>query len=203
MKPNQKLKDNNGYEIALFPTEAMYLTTARPEPEHDVLGLDFLPRNTSGQVITGMRCYAPFSGILVYTGNDHNCILESDNKVHVANDEIKYCRVLVAHSFIAPVLGTHYTQGEEFYITGNYGQSTGEHLHMEVALVDDKSERYWNTGGIGLYKAVHMWDVLFVNDTILLRTGDFNWKEFKEPTPYTRRQRKFPWVLYARKLREK
>ena len=67
MRPNQKLKASDGYEVALFPCATLYLSPARDPDEHDVLALDFLPYNISGQRITAMPCYAPFSGTLVYT----------------------------------------------------------------------------------------------------------------------------------------
>ena len=206
MRPNQKLVARDGYEVFLFPCEAMYLTTARDPDEHDVLALDFLPFNISGQRITAMPCYAPFSGTIVYTGNDHNLILESDDKVHMPDGSLEYGRVMVAHSFEAPVLGTHYNQGDLFYRTGNYGQSTGEHLHMEVAHVSSKSAQKWNNGGIGIYGAVHMWLGLYVNDTVLLRPKNYNWVEYQggvTPPTGERKEKRFPWVLYSRKFRRK
>ena len=204
MRMGQRLVANDGYEVCLFPCEAMYLSPARDPDEHDVLALDFLPYNTAGQRITAMPCFAPFSGTLVYTGNDHNCILESDNLVHMPDGSLKYGRVLVAHSFTAPVYGTHYTQGDEFYRTGNYGQSSGEHLHMEIASVDNTSVRYWNTSGIGIYDAIHMWNGMYVNDTVLLRPKDYNWVTWTEPTPIelpTRKKKKFPWFIYHKKFK--
>lgn len=205
MRPNQKLVASDGYEVALFPCEAMYLTTARDPDEHDVLALDFLPFNISGQRITAMPCYAPFSGTIVYTGNDHNLILESDDKVHMPDGSLEYGRVMVAHSFEAPVFGTHYNQGDLFYRTGNYGQSSGEHLHMEVAHVSSKSAQKWNNGGIGIYGAIHMWLGLYVNDTVLLRPKDYNWVEYQGGVTPTgeRKIKRFPWVLYSRKFRRK
>ncbi len=200
MIAGQKLKADDGYEVALFPCEALYLTESRDPDEHDVLALDFLPRSINGAVITAMPCYAPFSGTLVYTGNDHNCILESDDKVHMPDGSLQYGRVLVAHSFTAPVQGTHYNQGDEFYRTGNYGMSYGEHLHMEVASVSSKSAQYWNTGGVGIYGAIHMWNALYVNNTVLLRPENYNWQEYKG-TSEVIEEKKFPWFIYARKLR--
>lgn len=201
MRAGQRLVASDGYEVALFPCEVLYLTQARDPDEHDVLALDFLPRNIVGQVITAMPCYAPFSGTVVYTGNDNNLILESDDLVHFSDGTLQKMRVLVAHSFIPPTLGVHYNQGDEFYKTGNYGQSYGEHLHMEVAIA---SGRYWNTGSIGLNNAIHMWNALYVNNTELLRPKDYNWRIYNIPTPTPIVQKnKFPWVLYARKLRRK
>lgn len=199
MRPNQRLVASDGYEVALFPCEVLYLTPARDPDEHDVLALDFLPRNLAGQVITAMPCYAPFSGTLVYTGNDHNCILESDDLVHMPDGSLQYGRCLVAHSFAAPVLGTHYNQGDLFYTTGNYGQSYGEHLHMELASVASKSVQYWNPGtGIGIYGAIHMWNALYVNDTLLLRPEDYPWQIWDGPIPpeEEKKKHKFPWYIY-------
>lgn len=203
MRPNQKLVASDGKEVALFPCEALYLTEARDPDEHDVLALDFLPRNTAGQRITAMPCYAPFSGTIVYTGADHNLILQSDNEVHFADGTTGIMRVLVAHSFQAPVLGTHYNQGDLFYRTGNYGQSSGEHLHMEVAKVSSPSAQYWNAGGVGIFGAIHMWNGLYVNDTILLRPENYDWKEWDAPTPpvTTTTRKNFPWFITANKRR--
>lgn len=175
MLAGEKKRASDGYEVALFPCEAMYITPARDPDEHDVLALDFLPRDTSGNKISPMNVYAPFSGTIVYTGNDHNCILESDDLVHFANGIVDKMRVLVAHSYVAPVLHTHYNQGDLFYTTGNYGQSTAEHLHMEIAVAKGK---YWNPSGIGLNNAIHMWLGLYVDDTVLLRPKDYDWRIF-------------------------
>lgn len=200
MKPNQKLVASDGYEVCLFPCDAMYVT----QGEHDVLALDFGPRDVNGNRIKGMKCYAPFTGRIVYTGADHNLILQSDNKVHMPDGTLKYGRVLVAHSEIAPVLNTHYVQGQQFYTTGNYGYSSGEHLHMEIASVDNPADRQWNVGGIGLYKAIHMWNGMYVNDTKILNSGGFAWREYDggiEPEPEEKKKKKFPWYLIARKRR--
>lgn len=206
MRPNQRLVASDGYEVCLFPCETLYLSPDRDPDEHDVLALDFLPYNTNGQRITAMPCYAPFTGKIVYTGNDHNCILESDNLVHMPDGSLEYGRVLVAHSFQAPVLNTHYNQGDLFYTTGDYGQSQGEHLHMEVAHVSSKSDRYWNPNtGIGIYGAIHMWNSMYVNDTLLLRPENYLWQEWGDtPIPTEEKKRKkFPWSIYARKFRER
>lgn len=203
MRAGQSLVASDGKEVCLFPCEAMYITDG--SGEHGVLALDFLPRNIAGQTITAMPCYAPFSGRIVYTGNDHNCILQSDDVVHLPDGTLKYARVLVAHSFTAPTLNVHYNQGELFYRSGDYGLSTGEHLHMEIAAVDDTSTQYWNTGGIGLQDAIHMWDGMYVNNTELLQDNGYDWLEWGgEPLPINGSSNNtFKWVLYAERFRER
>lgn len=203
MRANETLRGSNGFEVALFPCEAMYISPARdPDYEHSVYALDFLPRDTEGNTISAMKCYAPFTGQIKYTGADHNCILESDNPVNTPSG-LKYMRVLVAHSENAPSLYAHYRQGEQFYTSGDYGNSSGEHLHMEVALVDDPSVQYWNTGGIGLYNGVHMWDGLYVDDTVLIRPLSYSWVTYGGSPSFHRIRNRFPWVLYAEKIRKR
>lgn len=204
MRANEQKIANDGYEVCLFPAEAMWLNVERGE--HDVLALDFRPVNAQGVRITHMPCYAPFTGTIIYTGNDHNCILQSNNKVHTPSG-LKYVRVLVAHSDDPPpAVTSEFRQGFQFYTTGDYGYSFGEHLHMEYALVDDPTTRLWNTSGIGLYSACHMWDGLYVDDTFLAHPGSYNWIEFGETPPIPteeEKKHKFPWFIYRRKFEKR
>jgi hypothetical protein len=199
MVAGERLVAADGKEVALFPCDAMYLT----QGPHDVLALDFGPRNTAGQRISPMNCYAPFSGTNVYTGNDHNCILESDDVVHWPDGRLAKMRVLVAHSWNAPTLYQHFNQGDLWYTTGNYGFSSGEHLHMECALA---AGGYWRSGGVGLNNGVNMWECLFVNDTVLLYDGGYNWRTYDGPTPpppTSEEEHHFPWFMYARRFRDR
>lgn len=204
MLANEQKIAADGYEVCLFPCECMFLNVGRPE--HDVYALDFLPVNAQGASMTHMPVYAPFTGTIVWNGNDHNCIIQSNNKVHTPQG-LKYVRVLVAHSDDSPpAVNLEFRQGFQFYTTGDYGYSFGEHLHMEYALVDNTSDRLWNVGGIGLYNGVHMWDALYVDDTFLAQPGSYNWLLYGEtpPTPTEEtKKKKFPWVLYARKFRNR
>ena len=203
MRANQQLVASDGYEVCLFPCECMFLNVGRPE--HDVYALDFLPVTPQGVPMTHMPVYASFTGTIVYNGNDHNCILQSNNKVHTPSG-LKYVRLLVAHDDNPPPsVNSKFRMGFQFYTTGDYGYSFGEHLHMEYALVDSQSERLWNPSGIGLYNGVHMWDALYVNDTFLASSGNYNWQTWTSPTPPTptsKKDKRFPWVLYARKFRD-
>lgn len=177
MRAGQRLTNSRGNEILLFPLEYLYLTEGRVPPEHDVLALDFLGWGSSGRVYD-CNCYAPFSCSVVYTGNDHNMIIWSDNPVVFADGTIDYASILVAHSNTEPAnVGTHFTQGDLFYHTGNYGFSGGDHLHIELA----KGHNTWNDTYIGLKNAIHFYDGVYVNDTEIVRGGEFTWKTYKRP----------------------
>lgn len=199
MKPNQKMTDSEGNEVALFPLRYLHMS----QGEHQLYALDFLGWNANGRVYN-CPCYAPFTCRVTFTGNDHNMICQSLNKVRFVDGTLDYATVLVAHSMTAPPrLGTIFTQGQLWYHTGNYGRfTTGDHLHMEVA----KGRVSWAVGGLHLKNPYHMWNMLAVNDTVISAGMSLNWREYKggvtPPTPEEKKTKhRFPWVLYARKLR--
>lgn len=198
MQPFQKMKDSDGNEVALFPMEYLYMS----QGEHQLYALDFLGWNANGRVYN-CPCYAPFSCRVTYTGNDHNMICQSLNKVRFVDGTLDYATVLVAHSMTAPPrLGTIFTQGDLWYHTGNYGQSTGDHLHMEVA----KGRVSWAVGGLHLKNPYHMWNMFAKNNTVISNGMGLNWRDYEggvtpTPTSKDKKQNGFRWVLYARKLR--
>lgn len=199
MKPFQKLTNDNGNEVILYPME--YLVVSRGD--HDGHAFDMLGWGIDGRVYN-CPCYAPFSGVVHYTGNDHNMIYWSDNPVVFADGTVDYASILVAHSETPPgVVGTHYSQGDLWYHTGNYGQSFGDHLHIEIA----KGHVSWNSAGTGLNNSLSLNNGVYVNDTVIVNGGGYAWIEYKGPTPPlpqdSKKKKSFPWTLYANKIRNK
>ena len=178
MRASQRLFDGQGNEVALFPMEYLYLSTARNPDEHQLLALDLFGWDSNGRVYD-CPCYAPFSGEVVYTGNSHNMIYWSTNPVRLADGTLSHLSVLVAHSGTAPKsVGQSYTQGELWYHSGNYASggdvSTGDHLHIEVA----KGHVKWDTSGTHLKDPSHFWDCFYVNNTTISRGNNHNWRTF-------------------------
>lgn len=196
MTPNERLFDGSGHEVCLFPLEYMNISN----PEHQLYAIDFLGWSSTGRRYD-CPCYAPFSGSVVYTGNDHNMIYWSSNPVRCADGTLSDVTVLVAHSNTAPSgVGTTFTQGDLWYHTGNYGVSTGDHLHMEVA----KGHVMWDSGGTHLMLPSHMYDIMYKNDTIIINDNSYPWKIYDSPTPpVVKKPHRFPWPVYMRTLREK
>lgn len=200
MQPLQRLYDAQGNEVCLFPMQDLHLTPARDPAEHDGLAMDFLGWG-NGIRIYDCPCYAPVSCEVVYTGNDHNMICWSTNPVRLVDGTLSHISILVAHSNTAPAsVGTTFVQGQLWYHTGNYGHSTGDHLHIELAL----GHVMWNQAGTGLSNPYHLYNAMACNDTVISRGMDYNWRNYDSPTPPTPTpdKKRFPWVLYARKLRE-
>ena len=197
MQPLQRLYDDQGNEVALFPMEDLYLSTARDPDEHQLLALDFFGW-ANGLRIYNCPCYAPFSGQVVYTGNDHNMIFWSTNPVRLADGSLSHLSVLVAHSMTAPPsVGTTIVQGNLWYHSGNYGQSTGDHLHIEVA----KGHVTWDSTGMHLDNPSHLWDCLYTNNTILSRGKNYNWTEFQGGVTPTKKKNGYNFVLFNRRRR--
>ena len=198
MRPNQRMTDDQGNEVVLFPMEYLYMS----QGEHQLYALDFLGWSANGRVYD-CPCYAPFTGRVTYTGNDHNMIFQSLNKVRFVDGTLDYATILVAHSMTAPPsLGTVITQGSLWYHTGNYGQSTGDHLHMEVA----RGHQSWAVGGLHLNNPYHMWNMVAVNDTTISQGMGLDWKEYQggvTPTDKKVIKHKYPWYIQRRRLQLK
>lgn len=196
MKPYQKLVNENGNEVILYPLE--YLVVSRGD--HDGHAFDVLGWNAEGRVFN-CPCYAPFSGVVHSTGNDHNMIFWSADKVQFADGTIDYASVLVAHSETPPgSVGTTYSQGDLWYHTGNYGISTGDHLHIEIA----KGHVSWNDSGTGLNNSLSLNNGVYVNDTVIVNGGSYDWITYDAASPVPKTiKSKFKWVLYSQKIRKK
>lgn len=198
MTYGERMYDTQGNEVALFPMEYMYISNT----EHHLLGIDFLGWGANGRVYA-CPCYAPFSGRVVYNGNDHNMIYWSNNPVRCADGTLSDVTVLVAHSDTAPaIVGSVMTQGDLWYHTGNYGWSSGDHLHMEVA----KGHVMWDPSGQYLNVPSHLYEVVFVNDVTIVDGAGYNWVTYDGPQPppvEDGSMKKFPWVVFARKLRDR
>ena len=60
------------------------------------------------------------------------------------------------------------------------------------------------TGHEDLTNRIHYWEGVFVNDTVISQGYGHNWLTWTEPTPPPTSpplHKRFPWVLYAEKLR--
>ena len=215
MYAGQKLIASDGYEVALFPMADMYLTQGEYGSISHDLAMDFQGWS-NGQRVYHCPYYAPFSCTCVRAGGsgENYRIFTSDTPVHCADGGLGVMTFVVMHDNnpIANV-GDHFTQGDLIGHSGTAGSGgsyVGDHLHLNVAW---GSYAGWSptTHGAPYYElrnSTHIYDGLFVNDTILVVDGGYNWRTYTgsvppTPTTPTIKKSKFPWVLYARKLRSK
>lgn len=214
MRAGQTLVAADGYEVALFPMPYMYISQGELMPSgwshFNVYNMDFMGYDSNGRVYQA-PLYAPFTMEVValwdYSGS-HTVTFESVNKVHFADGSLDYMTIEFTHAQNPPyhTIGDRVNQGVLCYYTGTFGQATGDHVHICCGKghYDGYTQR---TGGhYDLTNRWHMYDSLYVNDTIIeYDSHDYPWKTWDgpvPPTPIPPISKRFPWVLYARKLRE-
>lgn len=212
MIANQTLVAEDGYEVALFPMPYLYMSQDEGG-DYSHLGtynIDFVGYNGT-TVISNAPLYAPCTMKVVYVdtsyGGGNGVGFESVNKVHLSNGTLDYLCFYVAHANNPPytTIGTVVNQGQLCYYTGSYGQVTGDHVHSCLGQGTWQGLTQRSSGNWDLANRIHYWNGIFVNDTTIVVGYDHDWKIWDGPVPPTptRGRNKFPWVLYANRLRLK
>ena len=88
--------------------------------------------------------------------------------------------------------------------TGTAGYVTGDHVHFQCARGTYAGwEQVPPNNNWQLVNEMHIYDACYVNDTTIVDGEGYNWRTYQggvTPGEDTKKKR-FPWVLYARKLR--
>lgn len=216
----------NGKENFLFPLEIMWLTQGSYSHTYSHNGcyaMDFQgAKYENGDVVRRYRCpyYAPFSCKLVrrWGSSSPMVVWESLDQVNFIDGTVGYACIGFCHDddVMSFTIGEIRTQGQLIGHTGTYGAS-GDHVHIEA--VKGKYDGYHeNSYGVWMLdNSTWLYDCTGVNDTDLYKdyyvnhqgtTVTYNWREFTNigptPTPAypSRRESKFPWAIYSRKLRD-
>lgn len=224
MQAGQKQRDNNGREVALFPLTGFSISqtdtgTASHGGGAVYWATDYFALDSNGNRIYRATCYAPVTIECVFI-NRQECmaVWESTAPVHLANGDIDYLTITCYHDNDIEngtypfMVGSQVSQGNYFFKTGTGGVATGDHLHLETG----RGKYLTNTSGasgtpeykfhITDYtnpKRLHNYDALFINGTSPYASpSGYNWKTYDAPSRHNN-WKKFKWVLYANKLRNK
>ena len=207
MIASETLVANDGYEVALFPMP--YLNMSQDEggdySHQGTYNIDFLGWGANGRVLQA-PIYAPCTMQLVAYNSGYawgnTCVFESLNTVHLPNGQLDYLCLALGHDSNPPIttVGAMVSQGQLCYHTGAYGEVTGDHVHACVGQGHYQGFTQRGTGNYDLTNRIHFWDGTFVNDTVIVNGYGHDWRIWGVPPVPTRSQKKFPWVLYARKL---
>ena len=212
MRAGQRMVGSDGKEVMLFPLPYMVISQGEYESfsHAGIMAIDFLGWDENGRV-EDAPMYAPCSCRCVATIDDsnHGRIFQSTDMVHTPAG-LQYVTFMCFHDDnpIAMV-GSTFTQGDIFAHTGNTGPGvTGDHTHFNTANGVFNPLNYWENvppdGHGQLVNSNHVYDICYVNDTVLVEDYGYDWLEYSgghTPSGYTKA--KFPWVLYANKLRNK
>lgn len=206
MVAGEKLWGTDGKEVMLFPLPYMYISQGEYESfsHAGILAIDFLGWDANGRVLQA-PLYAPCSCRCVATidASNNGRIFQSTDMVHTP-DGLMYVTFMFFHDNnpIASV-GDMFTQGDIIAHTGTAGYVTGDHTHFNTAAGQYAGWENVPPDNNGeLVHSSHIYNTCYVNDTVLVNDYSYNWREYQGGiTPSEYRQHKFPWVLYARKLR--
>lgn len=206
MRANQRLVANDGYEVLLFPLDYLYISQDEGgDFSHDgTYNMDFLGWNQNGRVYN-CPYYAPCKCRLVYqdVASAYN-IWNSVNMVHTPLGLMYVCFMVVHDDNLPYSVGDVINQGDVLGHTGSSGDATGDHLHLNVASGTYQGQEqvppknYWQ-----LKNSEHIYDMMYVNYTTVVQGYNHNWRTYNGGVTGNYIKSKFPWVLYARKLRSK
>lgn len=211
MLANHTYIGQNGKQNCMFPLEIMYLTQGEDtgSTHKGTYAMDFQGMYNASSRRYRCPYYAPcdLELVAIAGSGSHSYAYTSLNEVNFIDGTTGYFTIVVAHDNTSYSVGRRVMQGQELGKTGTYGQASGDHVHIEVKKgqyegLEQNQYGYWR-----LKNANHLYDLLGVDDTLLLVTGGYNWQDFgtppTPPTPSHFPKSKFPWVLYANKLRKK
>ena len=198
----------DGKEVMLFPLPYMYISQGENESfsHAGILAIDFLGWDANGRVYEAPM-YAPCSCTCVATIDAYNKgrVFESNDVVHTPNG-LQYVTFMCFHdNNPIALVGDSFVQGEIFAHTGTAGGVTGDHTHFNTANGQYAGWENVPPDNHGeLINSEHIYDICYVNDTVLVEDYGYNWIEYSGGvTPFTHKPKNFPWVLYANKLRKR
>lgn len=218
MRAGQTMYDSNGYQVALFPLQQLYVSQGDTGTySHDFsryYATDCLGY-INGNRVYRCPCYAPCDIELIWKDSTECCAMwKSRQKVHLADGTISYIGIIIYHDNDIQnntyySIGTIKGQGEEFCKTGTGANVTGDHIHIEIGKgVPNLSQYKYHFLENTSCKRIRIFNALYINDTTIIQNwSGYNWKTFSggHPTPPTPSGKKyrFKWVLYANKLRNR
>ena len=169
MRAGQQLVNDQGIEVCLFPLEYMYISQGEggSYSHQGRWAIDFVGYDANGRVLN-CPYYAPCSSRVVQHASYYN-VWQSLNQVITPTGK-KYVTFVVMHDDNPPPLGTTANQGDLIGHTGiktSPGGTpvTGDHVHISGA---NGTFQGWINGGRDLKNREHLYNLFYVNDTVLL-----------------------------------
>lgn len=208
MVAGEKLTGRDGKEVMLFPLPYMYISQGEFE-EYSHAGtynIDFLGYGADGRIFKA-PIYAPCSCRCVANidVSNNGRVFQSLERVHTPNG-LQFVTFMFFHDDnpIASV-GDTFNQGDLIAHTGTAGDVSGDHTHFNTANGIYAGWENVPPDNYGeLVNSTHIYDICYVNDTVLVNDYGYNWETYSGGiTPSKRKKSSFPWVLYAKRLRDK
>lgn len=211
MRAYEKVVASDGKEVMLFPFEYMYISQGEggSYSHENTYNIDFLGYGANGRVYN-CPFYAPctLECVAIWDVSSNTRVYQSTNQVHLADGTLDYVTICFTHDDNPPhTIGDRVSQGQLLGRTGTTGQTTGDHIHSCCGRGTYQGYTYRQStidpskGHYDLTNRIHYYDCCYVNDTHLVHDESYPWKTYGGATLLLKS--KFPWVLYARRLRNK
>ena len=201
MRAGETLISNN-HQVSLFPLSYMNISQGEggSYSHQGSYAMDFLGWDSNGRLLN-CPYYAPFDCHVVSHASYYN-VWQSDDEV-ITPRGLQYVSFAVIHDDNPPSLGTYKRQGEIIGHTGtntspNGTPVTGDHVHIVGC---NGLYTGWINNGHDLANREHLYNLFFINDTVLINPSNYNWVIFNGDID--RKKYKFKWVLYTNKIRER
>ena len=198
---------SDGKEVMLFPLPYMYISQGELESfsHAGILAIDFLGWDANGRVYNAPM-YAPCTCTCVGYIDSYNKgrIFQSVDRVHTPNG-LEYVTFMCFHdNDPIATIGQRFRQGDVFAHTGTAGGVTGDHTHFNTANGQYAGWENVPPDNHGeLINSEHIYDICYVNDTVLVEDYNYNWQYYQNGFIPSNKRKGFPWILYANKLRER
>lgn len=203
MVAGQRLIAQDGYEVMLFPLAYLYMSQDEGGNYSHLYtySIDLLGWGANGRILN-CPYYAPCTCKCVQVGSG-SVVWQSVDKVHYANNILDIVTFHCAHDDNATVhyVGEIIQQGDLLGATGKTGHVSGDHLHLNTARGAFAGFYNVGTGHYQLRNATHVYDTCFVNDTVIKRGYNHNWRVYNGGITPDYRKFKFKWVLYDKRIK--
>ncbi|ALH46483.1 endolysin [Bacillus phage VMY22] len=177
MKAGQKSNGSNGLQNSLFPMDVMWISQGSDGDfsHKNSKAIDYIHLTKAGKRTMRAPVYAPADVTCSHvSGTGAGTAWTTDKEVNtpIGKTRVTY---MVWHDNDSPNrhVGEKRKQGEVMVRTGTAGFVTGDHLHLEVykgTTMHDKSQRVQN------------WELVFINDTELVKTNNYPWRTTEDST---------------------
>ena len=167
----QGAMSSTGQEIAIFVADSLYVTQGAYD--------NYSHQRQNAIDITPIEqaVYAPFDGTIVRIDANYTCCnsvwIQSNSKVLYADGSYDYMTVAFMHdNYIGDLsVGMGVAQGEYFYDAGDFGVSSGKHVHVAVYRGQYNSSMRVGNGDVRIE------DALFIPDTTYVYNDyGLNWR---------------------------
>lgn len=184
MKPKQKMYDGLGNQVLLYPSTTVNITQSS-NGNYSHMGVTSIDDNSGATDISQFYTPCDLKLVEIMSWSENPLIWQSLKPVRLADGSLENITIRTMHEddISKYKIGDIYLQGDNWIKEGNAGNSTGNHVHLEVikghtTTLKQSAEGKWSLGLFGIDQNPDSY--FFVNDTPVIRINNGAMLYFKE-----------------------